>query len=82
MIEQMENNNPIENKALIASIEKLNASIERQTSWQFIVLKGVVYGLATAIGATIIASVAFSWLTATFNLSIEEPSLPTADLTP
>lgn len=60
------------------TIEKLNEKIEKQLSWKFIILKGVVYGLGTAIGATIIAGIAFSFLSSTLDtaekLSVVEES--------
>ena len=49
------------------NLEKLNENLEKQVSLKFVILKGAVYGLGTAIGATIVASILFSLFSATID---------------
>jgi hypothetical protein len=44
------------------SVDKLNKNIERQTSFKFIVLRGLVYGISIVIGTTILAGIFISFL--------------------
>lgn len=63
-------------KELNENLIRLNENLERQLSFKFIILKGAVYGLGTAVGATIIAGVVLSLLASTFDRADDIPLLP------
>jgi hypothetical protein len=63
-------------KELNENLIRLNENLERQLSFKFIILKGAVYGLGTAVGATIIAGLVLSLLANTFDRAEEIPILP------
>jgi len=47
---------------LASSVDKLNKNIERQTSFKFIIIRGLVYGISFVLGTTILAGIAISLL--------------------
>lgn len=47
---------------LTDSVEKLNKNLERQTSFKFVALRGLVYGISIVIGTTILAGIVISFL--------------------
>lgn len=49
------------------NLTKLNKNIEKQLSFKFILLKGVVYGVATVIGASVVAGIVLSILSKTID---------------
>lgn len=49
------------------NIDRLNHNIERQTSFKFLILKGLVYGVSVVIGTTILAGILFSLFNLTFG---------------
>lgn len=55
---------------LIKEIEKMNGLLKHTFSWKTVIFRGVITGLFTVIGATIIASLLFSFLTMLFGDSI------------
>lgn len=57
------------------NLEKLNENLEKQVSLRFVILKGVVYGLGTVIGASIVAGIGFSLLGMTFDRAEQLPSI-------
>ncbi|MEK7628326.1 MAG: hypothetical protein AAB421_02830 [Patescibacteria group bacterium] len=59
---------------IIESLNTLNKNVERQLSFQHILLTGLVYGLSFAIGSTIMASLAWEFI---WDVSKEIPSLRT-----
>jgi len=61
-------------KNLNKSVKKLNANLERQTSFKFVILRGLVYGISIVIGTTILAGVVISFLN---NIPIVEGVIDT-----
>jgi hypothetical protein len=55
----------MDTEALNKNLTQLNKNIERQTSLKFIVIRGIVTGLATVVGASIVAGIVFSVLSNT-----------------
>jgi hypothetical protein len=49
-------------KKLNGSVDRLNVNIERQTSFKFVILRGLVYGVSIVIGTTILAGIVISVL--------------------
>jgi hypothetical protein len=58
-------------KQLEKNIKELSEILEKQNSFKMVVLRGVVFGLGSAIGATVIAGLVLVILGATIN-TIEE----------
>lgn len=59
------------------NLEELNKRIEKQNSLKFIILRGIVYGVSTVIGASIVAGIVISILSATIDSVEEVPILNT-----
>jgi len=71
----MDTKNQKDNRKLVKSIQKLNKSLERSTSFKYVFLRGIINGLATAIGATIVAGAILSILSRTIDSVDDVPVL-------
>ena len=61
------------NEKLIDVLNDLKTQLKRQTSLRFVFVRGLVYGLGTVIGATVLIGI-FGWaLTALLNDAEEAP---------
>jgi hypothetical protein len=47
---------------LTRGVERLNENLERQTSFKFIILRGLVYGISIVIGTTVLAGIVLTFL--------------------
>ncbi len=64
-----------QNRKLSKSIQKLSKSLDRSTSFRYVFLRGIVNGLATAIGATIVAGLVIGVLSRTIDSIDDVPIL-------
>jgi len=76
----MENENEIsipdeQRQRLITVLESLEGQVKTQNSMRNAFLKGIVYGLGTVIGATILVALFGGILAEAINLLTEEPGL-------
>ena len=60
-------------KILTKEIEKLTDRVEKSNSFSRTIMKGLIYGAATAIGATIIAAIIITILSKTINTVTDIP---------
>jgi len=60
-------------KILTKEIEKITDRVEKSNSFSRTIMKGLIYGAATAIGATIIAAIVITILSKTINTVTDIP---------
>jgi type II secretory pathway component PulF len=77
-IEHMENETPqvstsLQTGRLIEVLETLETHIKRQNSLKYALLKGMMYGLGTVIGATVLVALFGGIIATTINSFTEEP---------
>jgi hypothetical protein len=58
---------------LIEVLKDLESHVKRQNSLKYAFLKGMVYGLGTVIGATILVAILGSLFASTFDQLLQEP---------
>ncbi len=63
----------VQTKKLIQETERLADKIERANSIKFNILKGLVYGVSTVIGATLVAALVISILSKTIQTASDIP---------
>lgn len=66
----------MDTKELNKNLTRLNENIEKQVSLKFIIFKGIATGLATAVGASLVAGILFSFLSNTLG---EVEDIPLVD---
>lgn len=74
----MENETPqvstsLQTGRLIEVLETLETHIKRQNSLKYALLKGMMYGLGTVIGATVLVALFGGIIATTINSFTEEP---------
>jgi len=65
----------VQHKRLYEQMERLANGIEKSNSFKFTMAKGIIYGVSTVIGATVIAAIVIGMLSKTVETASDLPLL-------